>query len=192
MLRGVEFVFERFDLGAQGFVFGHLALQKAAGEGHFFCDARGREDVHVFEFVFAVLEVAELDQAFVGQCFDAVIDFAVADAQNFGQVALGDVGPVLQLFEHPKIQVFAVLDLFAGHVACRGRRRQLWGRLPHGRVVWAAYGWGAHPLRFAGGKALKTRDLSKFGHCRVIFVLNDKIDIFKDLKLILVLLVYLN
>jgi len=53
----------------QGFVLLQLALEKTTRIRHFFHNTTRREDVGVFEFVLAVLEVFQLYSAFVHQRF---------------------------------------------------------------------------------------------------------------------------
>ena len=109
------FGLERLDLGLQGFVFGHLALEKPASEGGLFGNAGRREQVGVIELVLAVLKIFELNQALVHERLEAVVHLAVADAQLPRQVALRNVGALLQQFEHAKAQVFGLLVVDAGH-----------------------------------------------------------------------------
>ena len=108
-------------------------MQKATREGRLFCDARGGEKVNIAPAMTGVTEVVQLHQPLVHQCLEAVIGLAVADAQLLCQVPLRNVGPVLQHFEDPKVQVLAELSLLGGHGS---------GRLPHGLTALAAQAAG--------------------------------------------------
>lgn len=112
-----------FDFGLERFVFGHLAFEEAAGEGGFFGEAGGGEQVGVLELVRAVLEVAELDEALVDEGVHAVVHLPVAGAEQGGELALGGVGPVVEDLQDPEVQVFELLCLGAGH----GRRGAIGG-----------------------------------------------------------------
>jgi len=61
------------DFGAQGFVFGLFALQKAAGERDFFQNALRGQHLDVVKFVFGLVEVLHLDPAFVDERIEAVL-----------------------------------------------------------------------------------------------------------------------
>ena len=85
-----------FDFGFQGFVFGHLAPEEAFGQPGAAVDTGGGEHVQVAFFVGALAEVPGLDQAFVHQRLQAVVDLAQTDAQLVGQLPLADIGVLLQ------------------------------------------------------------------------------------------------
>ena len=128
-LKGLNF-------GFQALVFGHLALEKSPGECGLFGHAGRGQQVHLLELVLAIVEIAQLDQAFSHQVVQAVIHLAVADAQLDGQVALGDVELVLQQPQDTKMQVFRVLRALAGH----GGKRLAWmagkpAALPQGQTA---------------------------------------------------------
>jgi hypothetical protein len=78
-----NFRLEPGDLGLQGFVFRHLALEEARGDAGLGVDAARGEHVGVGELVLAVLEVLGLDPAFVEECLYAVVDLAQAEAEGF-------------------------------------------------------------------------------------------------------------
>lgn len=73
------------------FVFGDLAGEEAGGDARFGFDALRCEQVGVGELVLVVLEVVGLDPALVEQCAQAVVDFAEADAEGFGELTLADL-----------------------------------------------------------------------------------------------------
>lgn len=77
-----------FYLDAQRFVLGHFAVQKAFGHGGFVFNAGGGEYVQVAALVFALAKVVGFYQAFADQGLQAVVDFAQADAEFLGQLAL--------------------------------------------------------------------------------------------------------
>lgn len=64
---------QRLNLCLERLILLQLALEEAAGHGHLLGNACRREDVHVFELVFAVMKVIELDEAFVDERIEAVV-----------------------------------------------------------------------------------------------------------------------
>ncbi len=108
-LQELDFGFERFKLV-------HFALQKSARQGGFLGDAAGGQDVDVAKFVFRLAEVLHLDPTFVDECPQAVVQAAGADAQLAGDLALRQVGVVLQHAQHPVIGVFLQLGSAGDHV----------------------------------------------------------------------------
>ena len=109
-LQGVNFVFQRV-------VLFHLALKEAAGQRHFFGNALGREQVDVLELVLAFLEVRHLDKALVDEGVEAKVQAAHAYAKPACQLALGEVGVVLQEAHDPEVGLFLDVDWgAAGHV----------------------------------------------------------------------------
>lgn len=84
----------------------------------------------------AVLKVLQLDQALVHQGIQAVVQAAQAHAKPLGEVALANVGALLQDTHDPKGRVFLNLGLAAGHggggfghataMPCRDRHAR-WG-----------------------------------------------------------------
>ena len=81
----------------------------------FFCHTAWCEHIHVAELVFGIGEVLHLHKAFVGEGLEAVIEPAHADAQFLSQLALGEVGVVLQDAHDPEVGVYLQLGLAAGH-----------------------------------------------------------------------------
>ena len=110
-----SFGLKELDFGFERFKFVHFALQKSAREGGFLGDAAGGQDVDVAEFVFRLAEVLHLDPAFVNQRPQAVVQAAGADAQLLGDLALRQVGVVLQHAQHPVVGVFLQLGSAGGH-----------------------------------------------------------------------------
>jgi len=123
-----------FNFGFERFKFVHFALQESAREGGFLCDAAGGQDVDVAKFVFRLAEVLHLDPAFVDERPQAVVQAAGADAQLLGDLALRQVGVVLQHAQHPVVGVFLQL----GSAGCHGvgmRCLQSFGRFAALAVV---------------------------------------------------------
>src|SRR5450830_97874 len=73
-----DLVAERFDLFSQRIHFGELCQEKLIGNARLLLKTAGREEVHVGEFVSAVLEVPRLDPALLSKSPKAVIDFSEA------------------------------------------------------------------------------------------------------------------
>ena len=113
-------VFKCLDLSAQSIVLIHFSLQEPPGHGHLLCNSCRGQNVHVLELVLAVLEALQLDQAFVHQRFQAVVQPAQAHAEPLGQVALAEVGAFLQDAHDPEGGVFLNLGLTAAHVVGLG------------------------------------------------------------------------
>jgi hypothetical protein len=99
---GVDFRLERLDLYLERLVLFHLAAEESTGQGHFFCNAHGREQIHVLELVLAAGEVLHLHQALVDEGVEAVAQPAHAHAQLLSQLALGQVWVFLQDAHDPK------------------------------------------------------------------------------------------
>jgi hypothetical protein len=104
-----------FNFGFERFKFVHFALQKSARQGGFLGDAAGGQDADVAEFVFRLAEVLYLDPAFVDEGIEAVVQAAGADAELAGDLALRQVGVVLQHAQHPVVGVFLQLGTAGGH-----------------------------------------------------------------------------
>ena len=81
------------------FVFGNFTAEEAGRNVGFVFEAGWSQDVGVAGFVGALFEVSGLDPAFGDQDFEAVVDFAEADAEIAGEFALGDVGGFFEAFE---------------------------------------------------------------------------------------------
>ena len=85
------------------------------GNGSLFCHAGRSEYIDVAKLVLGVGEVFHLHQAFFHERFEAVVQPAHADAQFFSQLALGEVGVVLQQAHDAEVGVFLKFGLAAGH-----------------------------------------------------------------------------
>ena len=140
-------------------MFGDFALEEAAGDAGLFGDAGRGELVQVAVFVPAAAEVADLEQAFFEQGFEAVVGFAEAYAQGLGQFALGDFRVGVDQAHDAEVGFLgheavggairglgAILTWAVGRVGptygCRGHHRGngWFGRRPRGadlRVPWA-------------------------------------------------------
>lgn len=98
-----------------------LALEKVSGHGQSLGNATGREHIHVFELVPAVLEVLQLDEALVHQGIQAVVQPPKADAYALCQFSLAQFRIAVQGMHDPEGSVFLQLGLSAGH-ECWGLR----------------------------------------------------------------------
>lgn len=116
----INFSLEHLNLIFQRFVLFHLAFEKAPRHGHLLCNASRGQNVHILELVLAVLKVLQLDQALVHQRIQAVVQPTQAHAKPLGQVALADIGALLQDAHDPEGGVFLDLGLAAGHVVGLG------------------------------------------------------------------------
>ena len=102
----LNFRLECFNFQLQCVVLGHLALQKAAGQCHLFCNALGGEQINVLELVLAFLKIAHLHKALVHEGLEAIVEPANAHAQLVCQLALGQVWIVLQDAHDLEMRVF--------------------------------------------------------------------------------------
>lgn len=114
------FRFQGINFRLQRLVLFHLALEEAPRHGHLLGNASRGQNVHVLELVLAVLKVLQLDQALVHQRIQAVVQPAQAHAKPLGQVALANVGALLQDAHDPEGGVFLNLGLTAAHVVGLG------------------------------------------------------------------------
>ena len=100
---------QTFNLCLERFVFGLLAFEESAREGDFFHDALRGQHIDIAKLVFGLAEVLHLDPTFVDQGIESVVKATGAHAQAFGDLALGQIGVVLQHAQDPKIRVFLKL-----------------------------------------------------------------------------------
>lgn len=96
------------DLFLQRLEFAQLALQEAGGERGLFGDALRRQQIGVAQLVVGGAEIPHLDVALLDQCGHAEIHRAEADAGFAGDVALGELGIVLQQPQHAIAHVLAL------------------------------------------------------------------------------------
>lgn len=111
----IHFGLQSNDLGVKSLVLRHLPLQEITRHRRLLLDARRRQQVRITEVVLRLREVSELHQPLLDQRFHAVVQLAVAHAQDFRELALRQVRLVLEQFEDAEVQVFDVFDVFAGH-----------------------------------------------------------------------------
>ena len=116
----------------------HLALKESARELYFSGQALWRDHVDVSKLVLALAEVLHFNPALVDERLEAVVQPAGADAEFFGDLALGHVGVVLQHAQDSEVGVFLELGSAAGHV------RGFWPRYRHA-VSRSASALGAVP-----------------------------------------------
>ena len=90
------FLLEPLDFCFEGFVFGQFTFEKTAGHGHFLCQTRRGKDVGVFQLVFAVAEVIELDEAFVDKRIEAIVKPTQAHTELGGDFPLAEVWRFMQ------------------------------------------------------------------------------------------------
>ena len=83
----------------------NLGTEESGGQRYFFCNAHGREQIHVLELVLAAREVLHLHKSHVDEVVEAVVQAAHAHAQLLSQLALGQVGVSLQDAHEPKMGV---------------------------------------------------------------------------------------
>ena len=77
-------------------------------------DALGGEDIQVSSLVVAAAEVSGLDDAFLDERSQAVVDFAEANTQLFCQLALGAIRLFLQ--QAQDLEVNFLVDLVSVHL----------------------------------------------------------------------------
>jgi hypothetical protein len=87
---------QRLYLASQRLVFGRLAIEEARGRERLLGQPLPREEVHIGLLIIAVLEVIGLDQTPFHQGLQAVIHPAQAYAELARQLALADLGLLVQ------------------------------------------------------------------------------------------------
>jgi len=110
-----HFRLQRLNLHFQRVVLFHLAFEEPAGQRDLFGNALGGEQVNVLELVLAFGKVRHLHKALVDESVEAVVQPPHAHAEHVGQLALGQVGVVLQDAHDPEMGVFLDLGLAVGH-----------------------------------------------------------------------------
>src|SRR5437764_11647736 len=92
---------QALDFLLQQVVLVELSPEEGGGDVDLLLDSLRREDVEVTCLVIAVAEVAGLDPALLHQRAEAIIDFADADAELAGELALRGIGVVAQILQQP-------------------------------------------------------------------------------------------
>lgn len=113
---GAQGAGSNFNFCLQMLILCHLALLEAACLQTFFRDAVWREHIDVVKLVLALAEVLHLDPTLVDQCLQAVVQATRADAEFFGNLALGHVRVVFQHPQDMEVGVFLNLGLAGGHL----------------------------------------------------------------------------
>ena len=71
----------------------------------FLVDAGRRQDIGIAQLAFSTCKITDLDQAFLGEGFQAKVDAAEADAELSGDLALTRGGVTLEHAHHAQFEL---------------------------------------------------------------------------------------